>query len=233
MNVTLLGTLALATLATAHPHGAAHRARPHEPPAWLALAPGRQAYLKEDGMGSDGTTVCATPQAYFTFEDGGSTRRCRILTHGTLVRVVRVAGSNDRDGTITPLVEIGTEFGTLGITDASFLRPLVPAGTILVVRRFGDYPGQMWPNSWASKDITYGGYGQDESRMGTTPVWIPLADGTRVQVLRQIPYERGADLKIVVLSGPKRGATGWSYDLFVPDTNLLNDQFVFDVKAAT
>lgn len=202
------------------------------PPAWLTLAPGSQAYLKDDGRGVNGTTVCLTAHAYFRFENGGPpTKLCRVLGHGRFVRVLRIAGSNDQDGTVTPLVEIGTEQGAVGITDATFLRPIVPIGTILEARDFGDYPAQMWPTPLASKDGDYPGYGQNADVFGFAPIWTPLPNGTLARVLAQIPYGREADLNVVLLSGLLRGKSGWTLDLFVPHTDLASDEFAFSTTA--
>jgi hypothetical protein len=197
------------------------------PAAWLILAPGSQAYLKDDGLGADGTTVCVTRRAYVSFENGQPSKLCRVLMHGRLVHVVRIAGSNDLNGTITPLVEIATKRARLGFTDASFLRPLVPIGTTLEARSFGDFPTLMWPDPRAAKDVNAPGYGQ--SIFGSPPMWTVLPSGTLVRVLRQLPYVRQADLNVIVLGGALNGKLGWTADLFVPHTDLPSDEFDFSV----
>ncbi len=192
-------------------------------PAWLRLTAGQSAYLKEDGPLSHRATVCDTAANYDDFAHGLSHAGCRTFARGLAVRVAALSGSLDLDGAVTPLVDIATrDGGRLGFVDATLLEPLVPNGTTLEVLTVGDYVPQIWKTQADSAD--------NEVVDGNGPkrtAYLPAH--TRVEVLEQVPYDRGADLRVRALDGRKRGTSGWIVEAFVPDTNLAADDFVFPV----
>jgi hypothetical protein len=193
-------------------------------PAWLVLTVGQTAYIKEDGRISQRATVCEDASAYTAFARGVPAGECHPVDRGTMVRVMGLQGSLDLDGIVTPLVEIAAASGEpLGVVDATLLQPLVPTGTILEALTVGDYPSQLWSKRRDSADNEI-----------ADAIWPKetsyLSPHTLVQVVEQAPYDRAADLRIRVLTGPRRGQTGWMVQLFVPHTRLAVDDFDFPTK---
>jgi hypothetical protein len=195
-------------------------------PDWLVLGPGRSAYLKEDGRVSQNATVCDTVEAYLAFANGRSKQGCHSHERGELVTITRIAGSNDQYGTITPVVEIHSgEADWTGMIDATLLRPIVPPHTILETQVLVDYPPQVWSTREDSKDNEIA-----EAAFPHGTAYFPAH--SLVELERQEPYARNADMYVRGISGRGRGLQGWMIQLFIPHTQVAVDDFMFPVRSS-
>lgn len=195
-------------------------------PDWLLLGPGRSAFLKEDGRVSVNATLCATVAQYVAFANGRTRDGCTFRERGTLVTIVRIAGSNDQYGTVTPVVEVKSGDGDWsGMIDATLLRPIVPPHTILETEVLVDYPPQVWATREDSKDNEIA-----EAAFPHGTAYFPVH--SQVEVIRQEPYARNADMYVRGTTGRGRGLQGWMVQLFVPHTGIAVDDFVFPIRSS-
>lgn len=175
---------------------------------------------------SQNATVCDTVEAYLAFANGRSKRACHSRERGTLVTITRIAGSNDEYGTITPVVEIHSGDGDWsGMIDGTLLRPIVPPHTILETQVLVDYPPQVWATREDSKDNEVA-----EAAFPHGTAYFPAH--SLVELVRQGPYARNADMYVRGISGRGRGLQGWMVQLFIPHTRIAVDDFVFPVRSS-
>ena len=161
--------------------------------------------------------MCDSPESYTNFAAGAGRGGCREVAQGNILTVGRPVGALDQDGTKTTIVAVNDAGGaTLGVIDASRLRPRIPVGTLLET---GGTDGQG-PQLWLDREqslLSWDGYLSSPAQS--------ILPGLGVEVLDQHPYDGAADVYVKVLTGDHAGTIGWTSDLTLPRSVVPTDRF--------
>jgi hypothetical protein len=185
--------------------------------SWLKLAPGTSAYARGDGDGATQATVCDSPESYANFAAGAGRGGCHEVAQGDVLTVGRPVGTLDQDGTKTTIVAVNDAAGaTLGVIDASRLRPRIPVGTMLETAGSDGQAPRLW-------------YDREQSLLSwdsylSSPAQF-ISPGLDVEVLDQHAYDGAADVYVKILTGDRAGTMGWTSDLTLPSAAVPTDHF--------
>ena len=198
----------------------ATKPRPASSESWDEVRPGVKVYTGDDGGSASTLTVCSTLASYVAFMSDDNAANCSHEKRGVLAVVEQVipAKSNTDTGSFAgaPNVRIRAADGSWsGYTTVVSLQPMLPVGTVIVMKRMGNAVLNLAPRQASDLNV-----GPD------------LGDKVTVRVLHYYPDTADRSLYVNVLDGKYAGQNGW---MFAMDAQTLDGKPVasLDYQIAT
>jgi hypothetical protein len=197
---------------------AALRAATADTDSWRIERPGL-AIIVNASIGGDSdianmASVCPTLEAeraqYSKFENGDdphyATRGCRLVRDATAAHILSIAGpmgTGSETARLTTVLHIRIDAtGYEGYIEDAYTDPRPQVGELFNIRD-GCVGGCTTPTYLHSTRM-------DHITLGEGATGLALQPGTLVRILSYDPALPGDDTKIVVVSGPYRGRSGWA-----------------------
>ena len=188
--------------------------------SWSEARSGVRVYTGDDGGNATTLSVCSTLASLRAFMSGDSSADCSHKKRGLLAVIEQVipAKSDTDSGSFAgaPNVEIRAADGSWsGYTTVVSLQPVVPLGTVVVMKRTGNETLNLAPRQ--GSDLNAG---------------PNLGDKVTVKVLHYYPDTGDRPLYVNVLDGTHVGQNGW---MFAMDGETLDGKAVgnLDYNIAT